>query len=276
MATRQLRRTASSKNVGAASVQVLDKVAAVLDCLAHAGEMSAAELATALEEPRSTVYRLLSSLQQLGFVEQGNRRGAYRLGLKLFRLGSAIMSRFDERQAALPIMERIHDRTGETVFLCVLREQEAVCIERIDGRRVQSLVLRLGGSLPLHACAAPRVLLAFQPRKRWNDLVASNGLESFTDRTPATREALFTELEAVLRDGYAVSDEDVTPGIAALGAPVFDHTGSIRAALSISGIRGEILGESVFDEVRELVVAGASEISRQLGFDESAAVSEVG
>ena len=72
------------------------------------------------------------------------------------RLGAAVIERLDERQAALPVMERIHEATGETVFLLVRRGDDAVCIERLEGLRVQSLALRLGGSLPLHVGAGPR------------------------------------------------------------------------------------------------------------------------
>src|SRR5207244_10669190 len=96
-------------------------------------------------------------------AQAGSRPGTYRLGWRLLRLGSAVIARLDERQAALPVMERIHERTGETVFLCVRRGDDAVCIERLDGLRVQSLMLRLGGSLPLHLGAGPRTLLAWEP-----------------------------------------------------------------------------------------------------------------
>src|SRR5205823_10151074 len=128
------------------------------------------------------------------------------------------------RQAALPVMERIHERTGETVFLCVQRGDDAVCIERLDGLRVQSLMLRLGGSLPLHVGAGPRALLAWGPRAEREAYVARVQLEAITDKTPVTREALFAALERSVEQGYAVSDDDVTPGIASPGAPVFDYT----------------------------------------------------
>ncbi len=248
-------------------MQVLTKAAALLDRLAEEQEVSASRLADLIGEPRSTVYRLLASLQRLELVEPGSQRATYRLGLKLFRLGSAVLARFDERQAALPVMERIHEETGETVFLCVRRGHEAVCIERLDGRRVQSLALRVGGSLPLHAGAAPRALLAYEPRELWEEYVAGGELEALTPSTPTTREELFSRLEEVLTTGCSLSDEDVTVGIAAIGAPIFDHRGRIRAALSISGIRPGILGDDVVDELRELVVDGGREISRELGFE---------
>lgn len=247
------------------SVQVLRKASAVLDVLAREGEVTAADLAKRIDEPRTTVYRLLSSLQELDLVEAGGRRGTFRLGLRLLRLGSAVISRFDERQAALPVMEEIHRSTGETVFLCVRRDYEAVCIERLDGKRVQSLALRLGGSLPLHAGAAPRALLAFEPPAFWDGFIASGPLEQLTPSTPITKKALISELKASVKRGYAISDGDVTVGIAAIGAPVFDHAGVLRAALSVSGIRAQILEDD--GAVIHLVVAGADEISRSLGYD---------
>ena len=243
-------------------VQVVAKVGALLDQLAERGETTASELADRIGEPRSTVYRLLATLQHLDMVEPGTRRGTYRLGLALLRLGSAVVARFDERQAALPVMERIHEETGETVFLCIRRGHDAVCIERLDGRRVQSLALRLGGSLPLHVGAAPRVLLAFEPEDFWDEYVRSGPLESFTEGTPTTRKSLFAGLHETRERGYAVSDEDVTLGIAALGAPIYDYRGTLRAALSISGVRQAILADPA---MTRLVVAGAEEISRTLG-----------
>ena len=248
-----------------APVQVVAKVGALLDTLAESGEVTASDLADQIGEPRSTVYRLLSTLQQLEMVEPGTRRGTYRLGLALLRLGAAVAAGFDERQAAMPVLERLHDETGETVFLCVRRGKEAVCIERLDGRRVQSLALRLGGSLPLHAGAAPRVLLAFEPKERWVEYVAGGELEVFTPKTPVAKAVLFKRLDEVRRLGYAVSDEDVTIGIAALGVPIFDHRGAICASLSISGVRSAILGAAA-DRMTERIVEGAREISRALGY----------
>src|SRR3954451_17253702 len=92
---------------GTPPVAVLGKAVALLDCLAEQGEATPARLAELTGEPRSSVYRLLASLHELELIEPGRRRGTYLLGLKLFRLGRSIASRFDERQAALPTMERI-------------------------------------------------------------------------------------------------------------------------------------------------------------------------
>jgi DNA-binding IclR family transcriptional regulator len=251
---------------GSASVAVLAKAMALLDCIAEEGEVTPARLAELTGEPRSTIYRLLASLQELDLVEPGRRRGTYLLGLKLFRLGRSVVSRFDERGAALPVMERIHDEMGETTFLCVRRGYDAVCIERIDGARVNLLALSLGGSLPLHAGGASRALLAFEPTAYWNDYLEHRKLDALTAKTLATRKALLEDLRATRERGYAISDEDVTPGVAAVAAPIFDHTGAVRASLSVGGMRDAVLGPSSSRAV-ELVCDGAAEISRALGHD---------
>ncbi len=251
-------------------VRSLAKAVLLLEALADEREATPRRLSELLHEPRTTVYRLLTGLQALDMVEAGSGSGTYRLGWRLLRLGSAVIERLDERQAALPVMERIHERTGETVFLCVRRGDEAVCIERLDGLRVQSIALRLGGSLPLHVGAGPRALLAWESREEWG-----RPLEPLTERTPTTRDELFAELERCLELGYAVSDEDVTLGIASLGTPVFDYTGHIRAAISIGGMR-QFLLEDIRDEAVQLLVDGAREISASLGFDARAASLAVG
>jgi DNA-binding IclR family transcriptional regulator len=247
-------------------VQVLVKAAAVLDLLAARGAMSAAGLALELGEPRSSVYRLLGTLQRLELVEAGERRGEYRLGLKLLRLGGAVAGRFDVREAALEVMRELHDATGETVFLCVRRSFEAVCIERLDGREVNVLALQLGGALPLHVGGAPRTLLAFEPPASWEPTLRAMSLDAFTERTPTAIADVIGGLEEARRTGYTVSDEDVTPGVAALGAPIFDRRGAVCAALSIAGVRPRILGEES-GPVLDRLLASAAAISRRLGHD---------
>jgi DNA-binding IclR family transcriptional regulator len=247
-----------------ASIQVLRKAAELLDRLAEEGELGAGRLAELIGEPRSTVYRLLASLQDLELVEPGQRRGSYRLGLRLLRLGSAVVARFDERDAALPVMERIHAETEETVFLCIRRGLEAACIERLDGRWVRSMALRLGGALPLHIGAGPRALLAYEPRELWHEYVDAGPLEAWTPNTPTDAAQLFRMLEDVRATGVSISDEDVTLGMAAVGAPIFDHRGRVCAALSISGPRPTVLGDSEAASV-DLVTRGAADISLALG-----------
>lgn len=254
------------------SVGVLAKAASVMDCLAEHGEMTSAQVAQKLGEPRPTIYRLLGNLRQLGFVEPREKRGSYRLGLKILRLGTSVTARLSERRAAEPVMERINELTGETVFLCVRRGDDAVCIERKEGARIQVLALQLGGALPLHAGAAPRALLAFEPEESWEHYLAKADRDSFTPNTPLSVEDVTRELKKVRETGLSVSDEDVTIGIAAVGAPIFDYRGNVCAALSVAGMRSQILGEGA--EASRLILEGAAEISREMGYVEDVSEEE--
>ncbi len=247
-----------------AQLDRLDDAVALLDALAAEGEAGTSRLAHLLGRRRDDVAALLERLADLDLVERADGAGEFRLGLRLFRLGSAVERRLDVRRAARPVMDDLNRRTEETVYLCIRRGDEALCIERVDGLWVQSLALRLGETLPLHLGAASRVLLAHEQPGFRKAYLARVALERRTDRTPTTRAAVERELQVIIARGYAVSDGDIRLGIAAVGAPVRDHTGAVVAALSVGGLRPSILGEE--GATASLVVAGAERISRTLGF----------
>ena len=247
-------------------MKVLEKAGRVLDQLAQKHDLTVRELAVLLEEPRPTVHRIVHDLAALGYVEGGLKRGTYRLGLELFRLGSLAAARIDVREAAATSMQDIHRELEETVYLCIRREHEAVCIDRIEGLRVRSMFLQLGGSLPLHLGAGPRALLAYLPRAYWDEYVKAVELTPLTPSSPATKAQLVQLLEETRHDGYAVSDEDVTLGIASVGAPIFDGAGRVVAAVSVGGLVALILGEQRRDRVVEIVTGGARQISEAMGY----------
>jgi DNA-binding IclR family transcriptional regulator len=249
--------------------QLIHKVAALLETLGRHDELTPAELAELMGEPRSSVYRLLRTLADIGWVDEGSARGTWRLGLQLFRLSSNAVARMDVRRFARPHMERLHKVTEQTVFLCIRQDWDAVCIDRIEGLRVASLALRVGGSLPLHLGAAPMALLAFADedvRATWRALADESRLAGYTDASVRTPGLVAERCLEIRRRGYAVSDGDVTPGIGAIGAPVFDHNGSVVAALSVSGLRDFIFPED--SSVLEETLAAARAISRSLGADQ--------
>jgi DNA-binding IclR family transcriptional regulator len=247
-------------------VKVLGKAARLLEALAECPDSTAPSLAQQLGEPRPTVYRLVQDLMALDYVEEGRRPGTYRLGLGLFRLGSLVGLRFDVRETAAPLMDELHRALEETVYLVIRRHHEAVCIDRIEGLHIRAMALQLGGSLPLHLGGGPRALLAYQPRKYWDEYFSNVKLEPMTPRTPTSKASIVALLEETLRLGYSVSDEDVTLGITSIGAPVFDHTGQVKAALSIGGLRSTIMEKGGRERAVKLVTGTATEISRRMGY----------
>lgn len=245
-------------------VNVLLKAGVLLETL-QARELTAAEIAELVGEPRSTVYRLLATLERLDWIEPGTRRGTFRLGLGLFRLGTAIAARFDEREAAAPVLQQIHDETHETAFLCVRRGFDAVCIYLIEGRWVKSMALQLGTALPLHIGAAPRALLAFESEEFRERYLKEVELKPFTPRGLKARRDYVASLKEIRELGYVVSDGDVVIGMAAVGAPVFDHEGRLRAAISFSGPHPSILEDSRDANLARILEA-SHQISLALGY----------
>jgi DNA-binding IclR family transcriptional regulator len=262
---------AADAGAGGHRVQLdgLDTVVRVLDVIEAEGEAGPSLVALAAGIRRRDAAALLDRLCDVGLVERSGGAGTYRLGLRLFRLGAAVGRRLEVRQAARPVLEDIHRATEETAYLCVRRDDAALCVDRIDGLWVQSLTLRVGEALPLHLGAASRVLLAFESEEFLRGYLARVTFEHLTERTPATRAAVRRELRAVVTRGYAVSDGDLRLGIASVGAAVRDHTGAVVAALSVGGLRPSILGDAA--KTARLVVDGAARVSRALAFEAAGA-----
>jgi DNA-binding IclR family transcriptional regulator len=250
-------------------LELISKAGAVLDILEQQKEASAADLAAALGEPLSSVYRLLQSLTTTGWVDRGSRRGAYRLGLSLMTIGGLVEDHLDIREASLPSLRELVDATGVTSFLCVRRGPRAVCLERIEGYAVQSLAMLLGGSLPLYAGAAPRALLAFLPVAEQSAILKDTSQQLRDDPPRPDDQDIIADIARIRAVGYSVSNGDVTPGIAALGAPVFNHRGEVQGALSLSGLRGQVLNPAGVDHTIELLRLAAGKASAALGWEVS-------
>jgi len=248
-------------------LELISKAGAVLDILEEHGETSAAELAAALAEPLSSIYRLLQSLTATGWVDRGSRRGAYRLGLSLITIGGLVEDHIDIREASLPSLHQLVDATGVTSFLCVRRGPRAVCLERIEGYAVQSLAMLLGGSLPLYAGAAPRALFAFLPDAEQSAILKDTRQQLRDDPPRPDDKDIMADIARIRAVGYSVSDADVTAGIAALGAPVFNHRGEVQGALSLSGLRSQVLDPAGVDDTIELLRLAAGKASAALGWE---------
>jgi DNA-binding IclR family transcriptional regulator len=247
-------------------INVLAKAGALLDALDAHGELTPSELADALGEPRSSVYRLLSSLEGLGFVAPGMKRGTVQLGMKLYRLGNSAVRNRDIRSAALPSMTDLRDKTGSTVFLAIRTGDEALCLERMEGHVIVNNALLPGTTGPLHVGAVGKVLLAAEPAAFWDEYAERTGLPGFTPRTIVTREALHAALAEVIETGIAISDEDRLLGMAGVGAPIRDHEHKVVGAVSFSGMKPLVLAEHL-EASLALIREGAATISSALGYD---------
>jgi DNA-binding IclR family transcriptional regulator len=251
------------------AIQVIDRAVALLRLLqASDRPLGLGELSIQAGLSKSTTHRILASLEQHRLCERESE-GVYRLGLGLMDLGMAVRDRLDLRQRSRVHLDRLAERTALTIYLCVREGDRAVCIERIDGRYADSLALRLGGSLPLHAGASARTVLAHLSDDELQAYLERHdgAFERLTERTLTSRDAILADARAARERGWSIAEEDVAAGTCAIGAPIFDHTGQVAAGLSISGIASQVQGERQ-DELVSLALHAGAEISRALGFSE--------
>lgn len=237
----------------------LDAVAradAIIRLLEERGELDVPTIAEGVGEAVSSTYRLIADLRSIGWVEPGSARGRYRLGLWFMRIGALVEDRLDIREAALPALTDLRATTGATALLLVRRGARAVCLERLEGEDVAP-TLRLGDSLPLSVGGAPRALLAWTPRSEQDALIEELG----------AGESLRRLLTEDRRRGWSVSDGEIAPGIAAIGAPVFNHRGELEAAIQASGLRTHVLASD--SRVVAALVLAAETASRALGHSAS-------
>lgn len=247
-------------------IQVIDRAVALLDELAaDSRAKSLAALSTASGLSKTTARRVLTSLTQHGFCER-TARGEYRLGLRLFELGMLVRERLDLRDRSRPALEWLAETSHLTVFLCIREAGRAICIERIDGRFAHTLALRLGGTLPLHVGASPLVLLSYMSDEDVESyLTRADRLERYTARTMTSPTVVRRAVFGCRVKGFVVSNEDVTDGVASIGAPIFDHEGTVVAAVSLSGLTPHVLGGNESRLVENVRIA-ATRISHELGF----------
>ncbi len=210
---------------------MLEKAALILECFPPTGgPYRLTELAERSGLPKPTVHRLAADLVALGWLE---RSGAhYRLGAKLFELGSLVPHRRDLREAALPFLQDLFEATRETVHLGVREGLEVVYLERIHGHEALQLPSRIGGSLPLTCTGVGKALLAFSGAELADEVFAGP-LPSLTPYSITDPARLRMTLEKIQVSGLAYEEQEAALGVSCIAAPVFAG-GTAVAALSVA------------------------------------------
>jgi len=231
-------------------------------------------IASRLHLPRSTVYRLLHTLRSRGLISVTDTPKSLHLGLVFLRWADVVRARLSIARLASAHLEALARLTGETANLHLLEGDHAVPVDqRVTSARLR-VVTEVGVTLPLHAGAASKAILAFLPTARWKD-VLRHPLISLAPRTITDRRRLCRDLELTRARGYAESDEEVLEGARGLAAPIFDEQGNVVGSLGIGGPRHRFRGEAVRRAVSP-VLQGADLLSASLGFQGSARPSARG
>lgn len=193
--------------------------------------LGAGETARLLNAPRASTHRMLVTLRAAGVLES-TKGGQYRLGLRLFELGSSAPLRRRLHETCLPALESLAATTCLPTHLAVRDGDDLVCLEKVNQRQID-VPIHVGQRAPLHTTAAGKVLLAYAPHAVIERYTA-DGVERSTPFTISDPQHLLTHLAQIRAHGLAWDREESCLGLAALAAPVLNRTGKVIAAISVS------------------------------------------
>ncbi|MFJ8066970.1 IclR family transcriptional regulator [Psychrobacillus sp. NPDC096426] len=214
--------------------------------------------------PKTSVYRMLLTLEEMGFIEKGDD-SKYRLGLLFLTYGNLVSSRLDIRQIAYPIMQDLHKELKEAINLIVKQGDEAIYIEKVDIYQKVRLYTAIGRRSPLYAGACSRVLLSFLQDDEIEGYIENVELKPIALGTIINKEQLLESIQYARTSGYTISHSELENHTSAIAAPIFNFKGEVIAGISIAGIEANYQNENVAI-FAEKAMAAANEISEKLGY----------
>lgn len=247
-----------------ASVQSVDRALQILEILARDGERGVTEIAARLDVHKSTVSRLIDSLEEHDLVEQNDARGKYRLGVGVLRLAGATTARLDVVRESRSLTRSLAETTGETVNIAVLSDGAALYVDQVVATQAVSSHNWVGQRIPLHATSNGKVLLAGLGDDAARAVLGTD-LPAYTTATLTDPAAVLGQLAEVRATGRVVVVDELEQGLSAVAAPVLDVHGEVVASLSVSGPTFRFTAEKV-TAATDALVTHAHDLSTRLGW----------
>src|SRR6185312_3319534 len=248
-----------------APVGVVTKVLHILETLhdAPAG-LQLKDVAQQTGINKSTAYRFLAHLEHEGYVFRDGT-GAYAIGVRLARLASGASYQTTLRKLSRPILQQLWRATGETVNLAVLDGREVLYLDVMESSHTFRLVSQVGLRRPVYCTALGKCMLSYIPEEEPQYFFEGMSFERFTPHTIRGAAQLRKEFAAIRQRGYSIDNEEAYLGSRCIGTPIFEASGKITAALSVSGPTTRVTRERV-PAFASAAKSAAMAISRSLGF----------
>lgn len=215
---------------GSAILRAMRVLEAIAAC--HAPPQLA-EICKAVDLPKPTVFRILSTLEHAGLVgrEPGSKR--YHCGPRMNQLASEVLLTSPARSARRAILEELVEQVGETCNLTIANGNTVLCLDRVETSWPLKITITAGTTVPIHSSASGKLFMAHMPRRSRERLVRQLPLVRNTPRTLTEPARLFEEFELIRERGYSTECEEYLPGIFAMAVPVHDGDGRVVAAVSV-------------------------------------------
>lgn len=266
----------ANKNHDAYYVPGLQRGLRVLEMVAAApGPLTVSEVAERLSLTRSSAFRLIYTLRDMGFLDAVPNAKSVRLGPRVLNIGFAYLARMDMLEIARPDLELLRDRTNVTAHLAIRDGRELLYLSCVQTRSGFLSTMNIGARLPVYATPMGWLLLADLPPAELSALLTGVEFAPLTEQTPRNEAALRRHIAEATASGRVISHGIVEPGGSSISAPIRDRNGRIVAAIDIAGPDSAFdLAEFATRYVTEVVEAVAR-ISRRLGYGDHAPLVSV-
>ncbi|MHC1550746.1 IclR family transcriptional regulator [Phyllobacterium sp. K27] len=264
----RLEDSAGKKSYGSQGTGTLGKAMSVLDIIASASEpLRFTDVLQCSDQPRGTLHRQISNLIEEGLIAV-NKDSSYSLGLRLLQFASKAWAGNEFRNVAAPHIQKLHEATGETVHLGILRDIEVIYLDKIESRRNIRMVSQIGNTAPAFCTGVGKAALSALPDIELRERVKRIEFRHFTPNTLADVDALLSEIDTIRRTGNAYDREEHETGIACVAAPIMSRTDPLfTASVSVTGPAYRVTPEmlaSWADITRDTASAIMSSMGTQL------------
>jgi DNA-binding IclR family transcriptional regulator len=246
------------------TIQSVDRAARILMALGSSPRLGVTELSDRLGIAKATVHGLLRTLEQRELIEQEPEGGKYRLGAAMLHLGNSFLDNHELRDRSLMWAGSLAMRVGEAVRVGVMNGETVLIVHHVFRPDNSVQILEVGASIPWHACALGKAVVAFVSPVRRTALLAAD-LSPLTGRTmtePSRLRAALVEVSAV---GVAVEDQEAVVGEAEIASPVFDHRGDPAGAIGVVGPVERLLPDGPSPALVAAVREAGRGLSRDMG-----------
>jgi DNA-binding IclR family transcriptional regulator len=252
-------------------VKALAHAIDVLEALAERGEMGVSELSRATGLSKTAVFNILATFERRRLVARDPATARYRLGWRLYELGTELVRRNELAPIARPFLKELVERAGETALLGILDGDGVTYVDRYESAQRIRMVAAPGRQSPLHATASGKVLLAHQPQEYVERILAGE-LRRYTATTITDPDVLRAQLRDVVDHGFARCQLEHEPELSSISVPVFDYSGHVAAALTLAAPAFRFT-DTAMRRVLPTLMDVAGELTQQLGGGARAAQS---
>lgn len=246
-------------------LQSVDNALKILELFSgNIQELGVSDVSRALGLGRSTAHRLLTTLENRGFVEQSPTTGKYKLGMKIVNIGAGILGRLNIIKECHPCLEDVSNETGESSHLALYNQGQITFVDKVPGRNPAIMASMIGLQRPAYPTGTGKALLAFLPEDELEKYLRNCQLQKLTFATITNRNELRQRLEQIREQGYSEDQQEMEEGLVCFAAPVRDRTGRVVAAMSVSGAasRMNMRKEELVKKIKE----AAEQASRNCGW----------